>query len=75
MTRDNTAHSGLGPPTLIIIQETPPWTFLQANMMEALSELKFGLPRRHWLCQVYKTLTRTTMGHLLPSTKFLKVQG
>ena len=45
LPRGGTAHSGMGLPTPTINQENVPYTCLQANSIEAFSQLMFLLSR------------------------------
>jgi hypothetical protein len=57
------AHSGLGPPILIINQKNPFQTCPQASLIEIL-QLKFHLPRWLYLCQVEKNPVNTPPNRL-----------
>lgn len=61
LTSSATSHSELDPPTLIINQENAPQSCLQANLMEAVSQLKSLFPQMSRF-----VLTETNL-HTLPA--------
>lgn len=56
MPREGSIHCELGTPVSITNQEKAPQTRLQANLVEAFSQVRFFLPEDSSLCHTDKTL-------------------
>ena len=69
LTSSATSHTELGPPTLIINQENAPQSCLQANLMEAVSQLQ------SLFLQMSRFVLTETNLHTLPAELLASKEG